>query len=89
MRIIIIYALISISIYQLRSEGCRAACIRDGYTSGNYEKGECFCIDSKGKYDDYLHHRMNLGPSIDIPYSNIDDKNINQNLINQDLDYWH
>lgn len=37
------------SLKDLNNEGCRAACVESGYFSGEFKKGQCYCLD-KGHY---------------------------------------
>ena len=50
------------TLQDVKNEGCKVLCIRDGYTSGQYlaSKDHCACVDSK-KYDDLTRHRTSLG----------------------------
>lgn len=45
----------------VKNEGCRVLCVRDGYKSGSYSKGSCKCIDEK-KYNQMV------SPIVELKY---------------------
>lgn len=49
------------SLNQLKSEGCRVLCLRDGYTSGYFQAPGCRCVDQKDTYDNFIVRRVGLG----------------------------
>lgn len=58
-RLIFIFV-ICYTFADLKNEGCRALCQRDGYDSGQYRNRECVCYESKGKYEDFKHRRVKI-----------------------------
>jgi hypothetical protein len=57
---LILLAITCYSLQDVRNEGCKALCKRDGYDKGSEIKGECVCQESKGAYDDYTHRRITI-----------------------------
>lgn len=45
----------------VKDEGCRVLCIRDGYTGGKVYKKGCSCYDIKESLDDFTSKRVTLG----------------------------
>lgn len=52
----------------IQVDACDALCRRDGYNYGRTIKGNCHCVDDKGKVDDFIHRRVS------IPFVGIDEK---------------
>jgi len=47
------------SLQDVKTEGCRVLCIRDGYTTGSFANEKCQCTDEK-KYEDFVTHSINI-----------------------------
>jgi len=58
---VVVVAAACYSLQDLKNEGCRVLCIRDGHTSGKSVKNVCVCEDNKGDYEDYAAGRVRLG----------------------------
>ena len=57
-----------LTITDVKNEGCRVACVRDGYTAGKAGKAGCICQDVKDSYRGYIHRTMGLGEPPIAPF---------------------
>ena len=52
------------SLQDLRNEGCRVLCIRDGHTGGKEFHKKCVCETDEGDYEDFAAGRVQMGSEI-------------------------
>lgn len=57
-----------LTMSDVKNEGCRVMCIRDGYASGKSNKNSCVCVDVKESYEGFANRSMGLGPRPDVPF---------------------
>ena len=48
------------TILDLKNEGCKALCQRDGYHGGKMAHKDCVCYEAKGKYEDFKYRRVKV-----------------------------
>ena len=56
----------TITIKQVRDEGCRAACSKR-YSSGSATENGCRCFDEFDDYEEFVSGRIKLGTSLQDP----------------------
>jgi hypothetical protein len=46
---------------EAKNEGCRAACAVTGWTSGYFQSTNCYCVENKGPYEEFIYRHSRVG----------------------------